>query len=237
MSLLELAKKLTTITIGERPFTYKEALAKKKQQERAQAKNIPFIDKRNKTVTIPMAHITEDQLEHLEDIQAAQIYQQVASRQKKQLSPERKINRPVKNGNAQGWFVVGGKKIYARSDWERKYAFYLECSRGVQSIIDWEHEPETFWFEGIKRGTRSYTPDFWLPSKGQYHEVKGWMDPKSQTKLDRMKRYFPEVKIIVIGADWFRAAERQGLCSLIPGWECKHTERKRPPAWRLTTET
>ena len=206
MSLLELAKKLTTITIGERPFTYKEALAKKKQQERAQAKNIPFIDKRNKTVTIPMAHITEDQLEHLEDIQAAQIYQQVASRQKKQLSPERKINRPVKNGNAQGWFVVGGKKIYARSDWERKYAFYLECSRGVQSIIDWEHEPETFWFEGIKRGTNNYKPDFKITFKDgtiEYHEVKGFYDNKSLTKIKRMKKYHPEIKLIMVDKGWF----------------------------------
>jgi len=121
---------------------------------------------------------------------------------------------------------------YFRSTYEANYARYLNWAK-----IPWEYETKTFWFEGIKRGTRSYTPDFWLPSKGQYHEVKGWMDPKSKTKLDRMKRYFPEVKVIVIGADWFRAAERQGLCSLIPGWECKHTERKRPPVWRLTTET
>lgn len=31
-----------------------------------------------------------------------------------------------------------------------------------------------------------------------YHEVKGWMDPKSKTKLKRMKLYYPEIKIKLI---------------------------------------
>jgi len=109
---------------------------------------------------------------------------------------------------------------YFRSRYEANYARYLNWAK-----IPWEYENKTFWFEGIQKGNRSYTPDFWLPSKNVYNEVKGWMDPASKTKLDRMKRYFPEIKVIVIGADWFREAERQHLCSMIPGWECQHTER------------
>lgn len=56
-----------------------------------------------------------------------------------------------------------------------------------------KYEPKTFWFEGIKRGTRAYIPDFYLPNKDEWHEFKGWLDPKSITKMKRMKKYYPEV--------------------------------------------
>ena len=52
-----------------------------------------------------------------------------------------------------GWREIGGQRIYARSRWEANYARYLEWLRANGSIAKWEHEPETFWFEGIKRGT------------------------------------------------------------------------------------
>lgn len=107
---------------------------------------------------------------------------------------------------------LGGQ--YFRSRWEANYARFLNWS-GVK----WEYEARTFWFDGIKRGTRSYTPDFWLPEKGVFHEVKGWMDPKSITRHKRMKKYHPGVEVVIIDGAWFKAAGRQGLPSLIPGWE------------------
>ena len=93
-------------------------------------------------------------------------------------------------------------------------------SRG--EIRDWEYEPKTFWFTEIKRGTRSYTPDFRVIEKGGeavFHEVKGWMDQKSRTRLDRMARYYPEEKIILIGAVEYKAISKWR--SLIPNWEGK----------------
>jgi hypothetical protein len=116
---------------------------------------------------------------------------------------------------------------YFRSTYEANYARYLNWRK-----IEWTYEQKTFWFEKIKRGTRSYTPDFFVPSENAFHEVKGWMDPKSATKLARMKRYHPDVKVVVVGADWFKAAERQGLCSMIPGWECRHTKARTVTAGR-----
>jgi hypothetical protein len=121
---------------------------------------------------------------------------------------------------------IGGRRAdlgnrYFRSSYEANYARYLNWAK-----IPWEYETKTFRFEGITRGTMSYTPDFFLPAKNVYHEVKGWMDAKSRVKLARMARYFPDVKVVVIGADWFKAAERQGMCSLIPGWECRHTRAR-----------
>src|ERR1039457_3060123 len=120
-----------------------------------------------------------------------------------------------------GWREIGGKKKYFRSRWEANYARYLEFLKGNNQIIDWQHEPKVFWFEGIKRGCVSYLPDFSITEKSGevvYHEVKGWMDDRSKTKIRRMSIYFPEVKLQVIDAKWFKANNRN-LTSIIYGWE------------------
>ena len=66
--------------------------------------------------------------------------------------------------------------VYFRSAWEANYARYLNFLRKQGQIIDWRYEAATFPFTAIKRGCRSYTPDFEvLVSDGrvEYHEVKG----------------------------------------------------------------
>lgn len=120
--------------------------------------------------------------------------------------------------------AIGGKRTdlggkYFRSMSEANYARLLTYQK-----IRWEYEPTTFWFEDVKRGNRFYTPDFWLPDKEEFHEVKGWLDPASKTKLDRMKRYHPGVTIVLINDKFFKDCERKGICRLIPGWECSHNK-------------
>ena len=56
-------------------------------------------------------------------------------------------------------------------------------------------------FEAIKFGTRSYRPDFKIYNNNgtiEYHEVKGYMDAKSKTKIKRMAKYYPKIKLIII---------------------------------------
>lgn len=88
---------------------------------------------------------------------------------------------------------------YFRSSWEANYARYLNFLIKNGNIFKWEYEPDTFYFEKIKRGTRSYTPDFkiWekIDSDPYYVEIKGWMDDKSKTKLKRMQKYYPYIEI------------------------------------------
>lgn len=106
----------------------------------------------------------------------------------------------------QGKYDINGKLIFFRSSWEANYALYLDFLIKQKEIIEWEFEPDTFWFE-IKRGVRSYKPDFkvQLPDGSiQYHEVKGWMDSKSKTKLKRMAKYYPEINIILIDAPVYK---------------------------------
>lgn len=121
----------------------------------------------------------------------------------------------------QGWHTIGGKRHYFRSKWEVNYAHYLEWLKQRGEIKEWEYEPTTFWFEAIKRGTRSYTPDFRVTEKSgavAYHEVKGWMDDRSKTKLKRMKKYHPDVTVVLVDSAAYRALTRQ-VGMLVPGWK------------------
>jgi hypothetical protein len=120
-----------------------------------------------------------------------------------------------------GWREIGDKRKYYRSRWEANYARYLEWLKRRGEILSWEHEPETFWFEGIKRGCVSYLPDFKITDKDgtlEYHEVKGWMDPKSKTKIKRMAKYHPDVKLVVIKKSAYKKLESL-LSRMITGWE------------------
>lgn len=107
-----------------------------------------------------------------------------------------------------GWATVGSQRCYFRSGWEWKFACYLEMLRRVGVIQSWDHEAETFWFNGIKRGVVSYLPDFRVKRTGgavfEYYEVKGYMDSKSATKIKRFRKYYPDKKLVVIDLEWFK---------------------------------
>lgn len=116
---------------------------------------------------------------------------------------------------------LGGK--YFRSSWEANYARYLNTLVESKQIKSWEYETETFWFEAIKRGTRFYTPDFivtTLCGVKEYHEIKGYMDKKSATKLKRMRIYHPGISVKVIGSKEYKELERT-VGGDIKGWEFK----------------
>ena len=133
---------------------------------------------------------------------------------------KQKMNRANATWKA-GWREIGGKNKYYRSRWEANYARYLEWLKKNKQIADWAHEPKTFWFEGIKRGTLSYLPDFWIfNSDGteEFHEVKGWMDDRSKTKLKRMAKYYPNVKLVLVDAKVYKTLTKQ-LTGLIHDWE------------------
>lgn len=120
----------------------------------------------------------------------------------------------------------GGKRSdledrYFRSSWEANWARYLNWLKSVGEIEAWEYEPDTFEFTAIKRGARFYTPDFKVTNRGgsiEYHEIKGWMDQRSATKLARMAKYYPDVKIVVIEQRLY-AEVRRKVSGLLPQWE------------------
>lgn len=126
----------------------------------------------------------------------------------------------VYSRSRRGWRVIAGRRIFFRSRWEANYARFLEWLRGRAEILSWDYEPKTFWFESIRRGCRSYTPDFQVRSESgeEWHEVKGWMDPKSRVKLERMARHHPAERVVLVDAARYREIERK-LGGVVPGWE------------------
>lgn len=120
-----------------------------------------------------------------------------------------------------GWREIGGVRKFYRSRWEANYARYLEWLKRIGQVVSWEHEPETFWFEGVKRGAVSYLPDFRVvevDGSVAYHEVKGWMDDRSKTKIRRMAKYHPGITLIVVDEKAYRAIERYAK-GFVDGWE------------------
>ncbi len=102
--------------------------------------------------------------------------------------------------------------MYFRSKWEANYALYLDFLVKIKKIKEWQYEPDVFVFEKINFGTRSYRPDFKIfnyDKSFEYHEVKGYMDSKSKTKLRRMAKYYPEVKIILIDREYYEQLKRK----------------------------
>lgn len=110
---------------------------------------------------------------------------------------------------------------FFRSSWEANYARYLNLLKSDGIIIKWEYETDTFYFEGIKRGSRFYTPDFKIflsEERYEYHEIKGYMDTRSKTKLKRMSKYFPNETVILIDKIKYKELEKQFKFK-IPFWE------------------
>lgn len=131
------------------------------------------------------------------------------------------VRSPALLGKSADWREIGGVRAFFRSRWEANYARWLELLRSSGKIRSWEHEPETFWFEGIRRGVASYKPDFRvtrLDGSVEYHEVKGWLTPRSQTAIKRMAKYHPEVKLLVIDKKQYSRLARD-VRRVVPGWE------------------
>lgn len=127
------------------------------------------------------------------------------------------MNAPLRTVRAGFREDIG---IYVRSAWEANYARYLNWLKSRGEIEDWEYEPQTFWFDKIKTGTRCYKPDFRVRERGKVYfvEIKGWMDPKSKTKIKRMRIYHPDIDLRVIDERQYKATARV-VCRIIKGWE------------------
>jgi len=110
---------------------------------------------------------------------------------------------------------------YFRSAWEANIARYLNWLQEQGQIVRWEYEPDTFWFEKVRRGTRSYRPDFkiWDTEDGEpyYWEVKGYDYARGQTARKRMAKYYPDIRVVVIDQSAYNEIRRWK--GLIPEWE------------------
>lgn len=131
-----------------------------------------------------------------------------------------KISKKPRNQSAF-WRQINGRDLFLRSKWEANYARTLEWQKENNLIKEWFYEPQTFWFDRIQRGVVSYKPDFKIINlDGTHHwiEVKGYLDPRSRTKIRRFGIYFPEENLYVIGREWFNKNSIKWR-KLIKDWE------------------
>ncbi len=146
-------------------------------------------------------------------------YRQIISDRSSKRMSMQKNNSNMYSRGKRGTVEIGEKTFFARSSWEANIAAYLEFQKTHGIIKDWFHEPETFWFLNIKRGVRSYLPDFKVIKNDDtfyFIEVKGYMDAKSKTKMKRLAKYYPEIELQLI--DQKRYNEIKKSKGLFKGW-------------------
>lgn len=83
--------------------------------------------------------------------------------------------------------------LVMRSNWEANLARIFRLHN-----IKYEFEPEIFVFDKIKKGTKAYVPDFYLPDSDTWVEVKGYLDDKSRIKIKRFRQYYPEKRLVMV---------------------------------------
>ncbi len=178
-----------------------------------------------KVNNIPIRSISERAIIALTGKKHSKEHNRAISKGQLNMSVESRLNQVA--GALHSFHRTVGRRRdlgdrYFRSRWEANYARYLNFLISHSHIASWEYEPDTFEFKGIKRGTRFYTPDFKVfdvDGSFEYHEVKGWDYPKGKTARKRFMKYYPQYKLILIDAEWFKAAKRQGLDKLVDNWE------------------
>jgi len=131
--------------------------------------------------------------------------------------------------------------LYVRSKMEANILRYYKFIK-----VKYVYEPREFEFLKIKRGSRFYKPDIYLPEQDKLIEIKGWFTASDKTKIRRLKKYYLEefTKLKFIIPDKYSRSKANGemikfLCDdleinfndimsykevekynkLIPGWE------------------
>ena len=80
------------------------------------------------------------------------------------------------------------KNINMRSNWEIKYAKYLD-----ENNIKWLYESKRF-----DLGNTTYTPDFYLPKTNEYIEIKGYFPDKCKKKLNKFRVLYPKENFSIL---------------------------------------
>lgn len=86
-----------------------------------------------------------------------------------------------------------GKRIEHKGHVFRS-SYEVRCADALdRKGIKWEYEPRRF-----DLGDCTYLPDFYLPEHGVYWEVKGWLGPDSQRKINRFRQVHPDIPLVVV---------------------------------------
>lgn len=119
--------------------------------------------------------------------------------------------------------------VYWRSSWEANYARYLNVLKSRGILDSWEYESQRFVFKDSGDGIRSYRPDFkvkYTDGCEEFHEVKGWINTRSEAIAAKMSREYPDVVIKTIGPEQYHAIAKE-FQGEISSWERPQKTYKR----------
>lgn len=106
------------------------------------------------------------------------------------------FGKPRKHGYRCWYVMPDGKVVSMRSNWEIWFAEYLKGKN-----INFVYESESF---PLSNGS-VYTPDFYIPSSGQYFEVKGWFTEAHRTKIDMFRIEFPNKNLVIADKNYLES--------------------------------
>lgn len=105
-------------------------------------------------------------------------------------------------GGRSKWFTVDSKKC--QGTWERDFALY--CN---EQGIEWDRcKP---WKYIMDDKVKSYTPDFYIPSKDLFIEIKGRWWGDDRRKMDCVIAQHPDKKILILEKENYQQLMRGEL--------------------------
>lgn len=124
------------------------------------------------------------------------------------------FGKPPHPSSGQGF---GGKRNdlnnqYFRSTWESNQARVFNYEG-----IPFKFEPKTFILTRSDGSKLTYTPDF-LVANSIWYEIKGYMRPEAQEKINLFKEQYPDETLILIDREKYKQMQTN-YKSLIPNWE------------------
>jgi len=84
-----------------------------------------------------------------------------------------------------------GKRSYYISPLQNNVCFKSSYELAYAKYLDSINEPWMYEIETFDIGNNTYTPDFFLPRKELFVEIKGYMSPKAHDKITRFKEQYP----------------------------------------------
>ncbi|MEW6408134.1 MAG: hypothetical protein AB1465_05595 [Patescibacteria group bacterium] len=102
--------------------------------------------------------------------------------------------------------------IYFYSRWEANLARLFKYLN-----IKWTYQPRTF-----DLGSQNYTPDFYLPEKNIYIEVKNFLWKYSIIRDKKFRKLYPNLKLFLLLKNDYLKLESQ-YSHLIKNWEYKNS--------------
>ncbi len=177
-----------------------------------------------KNIKIGESVLMRDKAKHLIYRKCTESYhgKEKADKMKKELSKRFSGSKNPMFGRVSPHGKRGFRKDlghFVRSSWEADFARILKLYN-----LYYEYEPKTFSLIKKNGDIIHYTPDFYVPSKNTFYEVKGFLRDADKEKIKLFKKQYPQYEFVLINNTLF--AELSLKYKTLIDWECPQVPEK-----------